>query len=410
MKICLLTYRGNMYCGGQGIYIYYLSRELVRLGHEVHVMSGPPYPQVAEGVRLHKLGSSSVLVPRYDGSSNGTQSVRRPIDLYEFVTTSMGMYAEPFAFSMRAYEEIRRLAPETKFDVIHDNQCLGYGLLKMKELGIPLVATIHHPISIDRSADFRQARSNIERLRRRWFYSFYVPMQAFVSKHIDHVITVSECSAREIERQMGVPRDRMRVVYNGVDTDVFRNPDGVRKEPCSLIFVGNTEDRKKGVIHLVQAISLIKDEMPVKLTIVDGGAPETTYAPALFKEYELDGHVRMVRRLSGSDLVQRYVTAEVAVVPSLFEGFGFPSVEAMSCELPVITTTAGALPELITDEETGILVEPGDVQALAGAIKRLLGDEELRRKMGSAGRLEVERRFSWEQAARQTIAVYEEVT
>jgi glycosyltransferase involved in cell wall biosynthesis len=409
MRICLLTYRGNMFCGGQGIYIYYLSRELQRLGHEVHVMAGPPYPQLVDGVRLHKLSGHSVLIPR-NGTSNGFGPVRSPLDIYEFIATCMGVYAEPLVFSMRAYREIKRLDPEVKFDIIHDNQCLGYGLTKMMEMKLPLVATIHHPISIDRAADFRQARSRVERLRRRWFYSFYVPMQSSVGRRIDHLITVSECSAREIERLMGVPRDRMRVVYNGVDTGVFHNCEGIEKEPCSLIFVGNTEDRKKGIIYLLRALRIIRDECRVKLTIVDGGAPETSYAPSLIREYGLQDQVTIVRRLSSEELVRRYSAAEVAVVPSLFEGFGFPSVEAMACELPVITTRAGALPELVTDGENGIVTEPGDVPALAAAIKRLLEDEALRRRMGRSGRQTVERRFSWEQAAKQILQVYEEVT
>jgi glycosyltransferase involved in cell wall biosynthesis len=321
----------------------------------------------------------------------------------------MGVYAEPLVFSMRAYQEIKRLRPHVQFDVIHDNQCLGYGLTKMMEMKLPLVATIHHPISIDRAADFRQARSHLERLRRRWFYSFYIPMQSSVGRRIDHVITVSECSACEIERLMGVPRDRMKIVYNGVDTRLFRRDSGMDKEPNSVIFVGNTEDRKKGIIHLLQAIKLIRDDCRVQLTIVDGGAPETNYAPSLIKKYGLKNQVRIVRRLPCEELVKYYSAAEVAVIPSLFEGFGFPSVEAMSCELPVITTTAGALPELVTDGQDGMLTEPGDVPALAAAIKRLLEDEDLRRRMGHEGRRTVERRFSWEQAARKTVNVYQEL-
>lgn len=407
MRICLLTYRGNMYCGGQGVYIYYLSRELQRLGHEVHVISGPPYPQVADGVELHKLRGHSVLASRH-GSANGFGPIHSPIDLYEFAATCMGVYAEPFVFSMRAYSEIKRLSSEVRFDVVHDNQCLGYGLNRMRGLKLPLVATIHHPISIDRAADFGQARSWIERLRRQWFYSFYVPMQSSVGRRVDQVITVSECSAREIERLMGIPQSRVRVVYNGVDTALFRD-DGVAKEPNSLIFVGNTEDRKKGVIHLLQALRLIKDECSAKLTIIDGGAPEATYAPAMIREYGLDGRVKIIRRLSREELVRYYQAAEVAIVPSLFEGFGFPAAEAMACRLPVIATNAGALPELVADGENGILVEPGDVPAMAAAIKRLLGDEELRRTMGCASRLAAKRRFNWEQAARQTLEVYREV-
>jgi glycosyltransferase involved in cell wall biosynthesis len=408
MRICLLTYRGNMYCGGQGIYIYYLSRELQRLGHEVHVISGPPYPDLADGVTLHRVRGHSVLITQY-GNTNGFGPVHSPMDLYEFVATCMGVYAEPFAFSMRAHREIRKLAAGIKFDVVHDNQCLGYGLNKIRGLDIPLVATIHHPINIDRAADFRQARSRVERMRRRWFYSFYIPMQSYVGRRVDHVITVSECSAREIERLMGVPQDRMRVVYNGVDSSLFRADDSVEKQPDSLVFVGNTEDRKKGVIHLLQAVRMIKDECDVRLTIVDGGSPETTYAPALVREYGIADRVTIVRRLMKEELVSRYQAAQVAIVPSLFEGFGFPAAEAMACQLPVIATNAGALPELVADGENGILVGPGDVPALAAAIRRLLQDGELRRKMGHASRKTAETRFSWEQAAKQTLDVYDKV-
>ena len=405
MKICLLTYRGNMYCGGQGIYIYYLSRELQRLGHEVHVISGPPYPQVVEGVKLHKLKSYSVLVSRH-GATNHVGPIHSAVDLCEFAATRMGIYTEPFAFSMRAYHEIKRLAPDIKFDVIHDNQCLGYGLTMLKRLKLPLVATIHHPISIDRAADFGQARNRRERLRRRWFYSFYVPMQSSVARCVDRVITVSECSAREIERLIGIPQSRIRVIYNGVDTNLFRNHNGIVKDPKSIIFVGNTEDRKKGIIHLLQAVKTINSECPVKLTIVDGGAPQTAYAPSLVREYGLHNQVTIVRRLSGEELVQHYAAAEIAAVPSLFEGFGFPAAEAMACELPVITTKAGALPELVSDGDNGIVIDPGNVPALAAAIKRLLEDEELRRKMGLAGRETAKRKFNWEHAARQTVEVY----
>ena len=408
MRICLLTYRGNMYCGGQGIYIYYLSRELQRIGHEVHVISGPPYPRLAEGVRLHKLKSHSVIVSHY-GNSNHSGPVRNPLDLYEFAATRIGVYTEPLAFSMRAYQKIRSLSDEVSFDVIHDNQCLGYGLTKIKKLKLPLVATIHHPICIDREADFGQARSRMERLRRRWFYSSYIPMQSLVARYVDQVITVSECSAKAIERHIGIPADRIRVVYNGVDTNLFRNNNGIAKDPSSMIFVGNTEDRKKGIIHLLQALKLLKDERPIKLTIIDGGAPETTYAPELVRKYGLEGQVEIIRRLSGEELVKRYSSAEIAVVPSLFEGFGFPAAEAMACELPVITTEAGALPELVSDGDNGLLVKPGDVSALAAAIKLLLEDKELRHRMGHTGREMAKRKFNWQQAARQTVEAYQHV-
>ena len=408
MKICLLTYRGNMYCGGQGIYINYLSREFQRLGHEVHVISGPPYPQLPEGVKLHRVKSHSVFVSRYH-MGNDSGPIRNPVDLYEAAATRMGMYSEPLAFSIRAYDAIRKLNSEVKFDVVHDNQCLGFGLPLIKRLKLPLVATIHHPMALDRDSDFTQARNRMEKLRRWWFYSVYVPMQSFVGRRADRVITVSECSAREIERLMGVQPSRIRVVYNGVDTDVFRSLDGLPKKSNSLIFVGNTEDRKKGIKYLLQAMKMLENECQVKLTIIDGGAPEAQYAPALMRQINLNGRVEFARRLSGDDLVRWYSAADIAVVPSMFEGFGLPAAEAMACEVPVIAFAAGALPELVADGETGLLVPPGDVTKLAAAIKKLVENKELRLRMAKAARKRVQQKFNWEHAAKQILEVYKEV-
>jgi glycosyltransferase involved in cell wall biosynthesis len=408
MKICLLTYRGNMFCGGQGIYIYYLAREFQHLGHEVHVISGPPYPQLPDGVKLYKVKSQSAYVPKYH-MGNHVGPMRNPVDVFEAAATRMGMYSEPLAFSIRAYAAIRKLNPHIKFDVVHDNQGLGYGLTLIKRHKLPLVATIHHPIALDRDSDFAQARNQIEKWRRWWFYSVYVPMQSFVGRRADRVITVSECSAREIERLMGVPSDRIRVVYNGIDTDVFNNRDGLPKKSNSLIFVGNTEDRKKGIIYLLQAIKMLEHECPVKLTIIDGGAPEAQYVPALMQQINLNGHVTFARRLSGDDLVRWYSAADIAVVPSMFEGFGFPAAEAMACGIPVIAFSAGALPELVDDGRTGILVPPADVPKLAAAIKKLVQNKELRCEMGKEARNRVLRKFNWQLAARQILDVYQEV-
>ena len=408
MKICLLTYRGNMFCGGQGIYIYYLSREFQRLGHEVHVISGPPYPQLPEGVKLYKVRSHSAYVSRYH-MGNHVGPMRNPVDLFEATATRMGMYSEPLAFSFRAYDAIRKLHPRIKFDVVHDNQGLGYGLALVKRHKLPLVATIHHPMALDRDSDFVQARNRIEKLRRWWFYSVYVPMQSFVGRRADRVITVSECSAREIERLMGISSSRIRVVYNGIDTDVFFNQDGLPKKSNSLIFVGNTEDRKKGIIYLLQAIKILEKECPVKLTIIDGGAPEAQYVPALMRQINLNGQVSFARRLSGDDLVRWYSAADIAVVPSMFEGFGFPAAEAMACGIPVIAFSAGALPELVDDGKTGILVPPADVPKLAAAIKKLVENKELRCEMGKQARNRVLCKFNWQQAAKQILDVYQEV-
>ena len=412
MRICLLCYRGNKYCGGQGIYLYYLSRELQRMGHEVDVMMGPPYSDIADGIRVHELESLNLYDRLVEGRKDffpqgDPLRIFNPLNLYELAAASVGMFPEMTTFSVRAYLKIRQLLPHHRFDIVHDNQCLAYGLLHMRTLGLPVVATIHHPLPIDTKADLAQAPTTWKKIKR---ILFYPPlMQGIVARRLDGVITDSESSAQEIRRIFKVHPDKMRTVYLGVDTDVFRRMDGHRREPNSLIMVGRTEDRKKGILYLLQALRLLKgDDLNPKLTIVDQ-VGSGSMALDLVRKYELDGMVTFTGRLTTDELVRRYSAAEVAITPSLYEGFGLPAAEAMACGVPVIATTAGALPEVVKQGETGILVPPQDPHALAGAIKQLLADESMRRRMGGEGRKRVERHFSWAEAARQMIQVYEEV-
>ena len=410
MKICFLCYRGNMYCGGQGIYMHYLTREFQRMGHEVDVMVGPPYPDVAEGIGVHKLESLNLYDRNIDGKpwlpQDNPLRILRPFNLWEFAATKMGMFPEMLTFSLRAYHMMCQLPPERRYDIVHDNQCLAYGLLLMRAIDIPVVATIHHPLPIDLKADIIQARHIFEAIRQCLFYP--PMMQHIVARRLDRVIVDSESSAEEVSRVFKVREDRMRMVYVGVDTDMFNGSDGHGKRPNSLIMVGRTEDRKKGILYLLQALRLLRsDNVDVNLTVVDHVIPEN-FAPRLVRQYGLEDVVRFTGRITTEQLVEEYAKAEIAVTASVYEGFGLPAAEAMSCGIPVIATRAGALPEVVKDGETGILVAPHDPGAIASAIRRLRADEDLRHRMGCEGRKRVEQRFSWRLAAKQTLAVYEE--
>ena len=414
MRICLLTYRGNPYSGGQGIYVYYLSREFQRMGHEVEVIASAPLPEVSEGVVLHQLKSSSIYHP---GSSFGKNlpKVRNFVDLYELCASRLGTFAEPWAFSFRAYARLRELCKQRRFDIIHDNQGLGYGLLWMKRLKIPVIATIHHPLPIDRQADLEQANGFRQRWRIRRFYSF-IGMQAFVARRMDRIITVSQSSAKDTRLLFKVPADKIRVVYNGIDTEIYSVDEQASQGRDGLIMVANTDDRKKGVLYLLQALQLLKDD-GVKLTIVDDAArhssyiedvgPLPSYGSKLVRKLNLDGMVHFTGRLTREELVRHYAAARIAVVPSLYEGFGLPAAEAMACGAPVIATTGGALPEVVGD--AGMLVPPANADALAAAIRQLLNDRQAQRRMGEAGKTRVREQFNWEQAARKTLDVYREV-
>ena len=414
MRICLLTYRGNPYSGGQGIYIYYLSREFQRMGHEVEVIASAPLPEVSEGVILHQLRSSSIYHP---GSSfrKNLPDARNPVDLYELCASRLGIFAEPWAFSFRAYARLKKFCKQRRFDIIHDNQGLGYGLLLMKRLGIPVIATIHHPLPIDRQADLEQASGFRQRRRIRRFYSF-IRMQAFVARRLDRIITVSQSSAKDARIMFQVPAEKTRVVYNGIDTEMYdgNKEAGLGRE--GLIMVANTDDRKKGVLYLLQALQLLKGD-GAKLTIVDDAArhssyvedvgPSPSYGSKLVEKLDLDGMVHFTGRLTRQELAQHYSAARIAVVPSLYEGFGLPAAEAMACGTPVIATTGGALPEVVGD--AGVLVPPADADALAAAIRQLLSDQQAQQRMSEAGKKRVREQFNWEQAAKKTLEVYREV-
>ena len=415
MKICLLTYRGNPYSGGQGIYIYYLARELHHMGHEVDVISSHPFPELSEGITLHRLKSSSIYHRDTSFKKNFLKG-RSLTDFGELFTTKYGIFSDPLAFSVRAYAKVKELCKSRKFDIIHDNQGLGYALLLMKNLGIPVIATIHHPLTIDKRADLEQA----DGLRSKWgvhMFYFLTHMQAFVARRLDRVITVSQSSAKEITRSFKVNPDKLRVVYNGTDTDIFQPIEEETSNKNGLIMVGNTDDRKKGVIYLLKALQLLADDK-VRLNIVDDPwqrsphgdevePPPPSYSLRMLEKFGVDGLVSFTGRLTKEELARQYSRAEIAVVPSLYEGFGFPASEAMACGVPVIASSGGALPEVVGD--AGILVPPGEPGPLAEAIKRLLKDKQLQQKLGEAGRRRVQQEFSWEQAANKTVKVYQEL-
>ena len=408
MRIALLTYRGNMFCGGQGIYAANLARELHSLGHEVHVISGPPLPELEPDIPLHEIPNGNYFARDVEELLKGPRPFRAllPSNLWELGLTRVGVFPEMTAFGIRLLLRWRALQQRYQFDVVLDNQSLSWGLLGLQATGVPVAAMVHHPLHIDRLSDFEIEPT----FRRKWKRTLYFPlfMQELVVPRLAHILTVSHSSASEIERFFRVPRKEISVVYNGTDTETFR-PVAADKQ-TDLIFVGRTEDRKKGVPYLLDALALTPENITLK--IVDGRVTADGLVPTKIKELRLEKRITIVdRMLDVDELVREYATARVALVPSFFEGFGFPASEAMACGLPVIATDGGALPEVVgTNDETGRMVPFRNPPALAAAIRELCSksDDELRR-MGRRARQRVKRTFSWREAARQTAAVLEEV-
>ena len=408
MRIALLTYRGNMYCGGQGIYAACLAREWKRAGHDVHVIAGPPLPRLDPGIPLHVIPNQNVfgVAGRELARRSSARELLAPLTLWELGVSRFGVFPEMQSFGLRLLLRWRELQRRHRFDVVFDNQCLSWGLLGIRASGVPVVSVIHHPLHIDREADFAIDPSLIKKIRRTLY--FPLAMQQLVAPRLDRIVTVSEASRREIERCFGIPEKEVRVVYNGTDTEMFRPCPDQRVE-ADLLFVGRTEDRKKGIGTLLRALALLPERVTLK--IVDGRIPERGLVPRLIRQLGLEKRVILQQRwLEPDELVAEYSTARLAVVPSFFEGFGFPASEAMACGLPVVANAAGALPEVVgSDGRAGRLVPPRDPRALAAAIADLLGDPVRLAAMGRAARARVQTTFRWDDAAEQLAEVFEEV-
>jgi glycosyltransferase involved in cell wall biosynthesis len=404
-------YQGNMYSGGQGVYLYYLTRELARMGHDVHVIAGTPYPRLAEGVTAHHIVDYSYWTYHHEKKdwvfNREPLSYFHPWNFYEFYSTRIALSSLLTNFSVRAFMKLRELSAEHRFDIVHDNQTLSYGVWAMQASGLPLVATIHHPLSYDLKNAMRQSRTWYERARR-VLWSPWV-MQEFVARRIPRVIVVSETSRADVEAAFNLPSERVRTVYNGVDTDTFRPLEGLERQPQKLLYVGNSEDRNKGARFFLEAINMLKDEIDFRVTFVDNFKHNLKLAPRLVNEFGLNSIVDFTGRISTDDLVRHYNEARLFVTSSVHEGFGLPLAEAMACGAPVLGTEIGAYREIVRHGESGWLVPPRDPRALADAIRMLWNDAALRERLSAGGRQRVLETFNWRKAAEETLAVYEEV-
>ena len=399
----MLSYRSKPHCGGQGVYVRHLSRELVRLGHEVEVFSGQPYPELDEGVVLTKVPSLDLYREPDPFRVPHWREFRDLIDVEEFLTMCVAGFPEPKTFSAR----IARLMEERAgdFDVAHDNQVLGTGILELERLGLPVVGTIHHPITMDRRIDLETAPHWRKRLTLRRWYGF-LRMQGKVARRLRMVLTPSESSRRDVARDFGVDPARMRTILLGVD-DVFVPPTRPRV-PGRILAMASADAPLKGIATLLEAFAKLRTERDVSLVLVTrpepGGRTEQ-----LIDRLGIAEHVTFVNGVSDAELVEVMGSAEVACVPSLYEGFSLPTAELMACATPLVVSRAGAIPEVVgPDGECADLVTPGDVGELEAALAALLDDPERRTAMGAAGRRRVEELFSWRAVAEATAAAYQD--
>ena len=402
MRIALLSYRSKPHCGGQGVYVRHLSRELVALGHDVEVFSGQPYPELDPGVRLTKLPSLDLYREPDPFRTPRLSEYRDAIDVLEVATMYTAGFPEPLTFSLRAARVLKRRLND--FDVVHDNQTLGYGLLDIARTGLPMVTTIHHPITFDRRVDMRSARGGKKLSTWRWYG--FLTMQGRVARRLEHILTVSKSSARDIVADFKVSPERIEVIPLGVEPEVFQHFQDPRV-PGRIVAMASADTPMKGVATLLEAFAKLRTERDAELLLITkpkpGGRTEQ-----LIDRLAIKDNVRFVSGLSDTDLAEVVGSAEIACVPSLYEGFSLPTVEAMACGTPLVVSRAGAIPEVVGEDGLcADLVTPGDVSELAAALEALLDDPERRHRMGAAGRRRALEKFSWRAVAEATAAAYQ---
>ncbi len=404
LRVAFLIYRGNPHCGGQGVYSRHLTRELTELGHTVTMLAGQPWPVVDAPVAFEAVPGLDLYKRENPFRVPWPHEFRSVEDVQEFGIMAGAGFPEPYAFSRRVYKQLRDRRAD--FDLIHDNQCLGRGLLGFVHEGWPFVHTLHHPITVDRDLDLGHATSRMRRLTLRRWYGF-LGMQMHVARQLPRHLTVSENSKRDIVAQMGVDPATLHIVPVGVDQQQFRPLPHIARVPGRLMTTASADVPLKGLSYLIDALAKVRTERDDAHLVVIGRPRHRSKVPAQIERLGLQGAVEFVSGVSDERIVELYAEAEIAVVPSLYEGFSLPAIEAMACGVPLVTTTGGALPEVVgPNGESALTVPTGDPGALAHAIVTALDDPQLRARLGEGGLRRVLDRFTWRRTAQGTAEHY----
>ena len=401
LRIAFLSYRSNPFSGGQGIYVKYMTKALRDLGHEVTVFSGPPYPDLYEDIKIEKIPSLDLYSKENKFKDVELKKLLNPINFFEWASINSGGFSEPYTFGKRIKKSLKNRLDE--FDVIHDNQSLCYEMIFFQKR-IPLVTTIHHPISKDLKFQLKSTKSLFLKLLMIRWHSF-LKMQIQVAKKLKSVIVVSESSKEDIHNDFGLKKSVMSVILNGIDTDAYYPDETVQKVPLRIVTTASADVPLKGLDFLLKAFASVKDIHSNASLQIIGGSKKGGHTKRLIKKLGIEKDITFNKNLSFKEVRDLYCSADIVVIPSLYEGFGFAVGEAMACKVPVITTSGGAIPEVIKD--CGIIVEPGKSKELEKAILALLPNEELKKSLAEKGFQRIRKDLQWNEVAIRATEMYE---
>jgi len=403
LKIGLLSYRSHPYSGGQGIYIKHLSKALKGLGHEVSVLSGPPYPELDQSIELIKIPSLGLFETEDRMKKFNLNLFFNPIDFYEWITVMTGGFPEPYTYGKRVLRYLRENQKE--FDIILDNQSLSGSLLSIQKI-YPLAVTIHHPITKDYKLEMESASNWKEKLSSTRWHNF-LPMQKRVVPRLQNIICVSQPSKEDVINEFLAAKDNIRVIPNGIDINTFK-PSGLTKElNFRIVTTASADIPLKGLRHLLSALPRIIGKFPLTTLTVIGKSPKKSKLNKIIDDLELEDRIIFKSGVSEEEIVEIYHRSDLAVIPSLYEGFGFGAGEAMACGIPLISTDSGGLKQVIGD--AALKIKPGSVEEIEEGILKLFNEDELRTQLAIKGRKRMEEMFDWNIAAKNYAGFFEEI-
>lgn len=401
LRVLVSGYRSHPHVGGQGVYIRELTRGLRDLGHEVTVVSGPPYPVLDDGIELVELPSLDLFAEDNAFLALRWRHLASWADLSEWLAHNSGAFGELYAFARRLEHFVENNAG--RFDVLHDNQTLATPFLRI-DRKLPVITTLHHPIAIDREYALAAPGKWWEKLLTRRWYRF-VKMQARTSRRMTRMLAVSDAARTSHEAHYGTDPDRVRIAFNGIDHAVFHPDPEIEREPGLLVTTASADAAIKGLDVLIDALARVAAARPeARLHII--GRLRDGPAKAAIAAKGLTDRVTTSADLSRGEIADLYRRANIVVCPARFEGFGFPAAEAMACGAAVASSDGGALPEVVGD--AGLVSPAGNGEALGQNIARLLDQPDLVAELGRKGAERARREFNWSAHALAATRLYTE--
>ena len=403
MKIGLLSYRSHPYSGGQGIYVKHLSKALSDIGHDVSVLSGPPYPELDNSVELIEIPSLGLFETEDRMKAFSLDLLLNPLNLYEWLTVMSGGFPEPYTYGKRVLKYLKE--NNRDFDIILDNQSLCDSLLEIQKI-YPLAVTIHHPITKDLKLEIENASNWKEKLSSLRWHNF-LPMQKKVAPKLNKIICVSRPSKKDIVEEFLVDPQKIEVILNGIDIRKFiPNPSTLFIEN-KIITTASADIPLKGLKYLILALPNIIKVFPKTSLTVIGRSPSDSKLRKLITDLSLEDKIAFRSGITEEEIVNLYHSSEIAVIPSLYEGFGFGAGEAMACGIPLISTHSGGLEEVVGDSAEKIL--PASTEEIESAVIKLFSSPDRKTELSKMGRERMEKMFDWHIAAKSYENAFKEV-